>query len=221
MVATLHERALARRTGAAADAAGREQRAAAGAGGRATLGEAPSGSSLRRLAERRLALREAVVLDPSYRGAGPALDDLDGMAVLRAPASGGPLALLDALAPGRFDAVHLFCAGLPAVLVLCGEVIDPLGETPRNREALEALAALFAPGVETGPRGLALYGTSFATGAGGDARAQALADTLGVPVAVTIDRAERPADPLRWHAEARPRLTARSVRAPTSAPPVA
>ena len=205
MFESLHERGMASRMLARLEPG---ERSAQAVGGEAfALGPAgcAAGHGTRRLAEARLARREMLVVDPSYRAPEALLEALEAMQTLRAPRAGGMVALAAALGGGRLDALHLLCAAVPHALIVGGEVVDPLADNDRAAEAVRALGSLFARNADGGPApSLMLYGTSFGTGAEGARAIEALAQRIGVAVAATGERMEHAADRATWHAKARP-----------------
>ena len=213
MFESIHERGLAART--LAQAQPRPLKAAVGA-----VAVPPSGGleGARRLAERRLARPELLVVDSSYRSPDALLEATEAMPTVRAPRSGGASALALSLHGQRVSSLHMLCGGVPYALLLGGEVIDPRAENARVQAAITGLRSLFLPnGHEGGAPTLMLYGTTFGTGDEGTDAVQALADALGVAVAATSDRLENAADRPEWHAKARP-VVVETVRTETVAP---
>ena len=204
MFESLHERGLAFRTLARLDQAPALSLAANGGSSAAR-----SHGGARRLAERRLARSEIVVVDPSYRSPNALLDALEGTRTLRVPRAGGAAALAAALRGEPIEALHLLCAAVPHALVIGGEAVDPRATGERAAASIEALRSVFARGGEA-PM-LMLYGSTFASGAEGAATIQCLADRLDAAVAVTTERMESPADRATWHAKAKPRRPQRVV----------
>ena len=200
MFESIHERGLAART--LAQAQPKALRAAVGAG---TM-VAPDGTEgARRLAERRLARPELLVVDSSYRSPDALLEATEAMPTVRAPHAGGASALALALQGQRVASLHLLCGAVPYALLLGGEVIDPRAENERTHAAIASLRSLFlSKGHDGVSRALMLYGTTFGTGDEGENAVRALANALDVAVAATGDRLERASDRPEWHAKARP-----------------
>ena len=155
--------------------------------------------ALRTLAAEHLARREVVLVDPSFGDDAALRASVGrGVPIVALPDAGGAGALLAALPPGPFEAVHLFTSGGAETFALCGETVRA---EVGSAGAAEGLRPALAPPASAGRAGatLHLYGCAFGEGDAGRRRAAALARTLAISVAATKERGDDGTVEPAWH----------------------